>query len=129
MTACTRERLPILSNTELHGILLSSWKEAMAWQVGRYVIMPDHIHLFCQASDLSVSLETWMRYWKGLVRKRWSGSHQGPMWQSRHWDTRMRSQEQYASKWAYVRENPVRAGLVEAPEEWPFAGELTKLEF
>ena len=38
-------------------------------------------------------------------------------WQSDHWDTRLRSGESYDAKWEYVRNNPVRAGLVKTAEE------------
>jgi hypothetical protein len=31
------------------------------------------------------------------------------------------------AKWNYVRENPVRAGLVKA-EDWPYAGEIISIE-
>ena len=39
-------------------------------------------------------------------------------------DHLLRSEESYAQKWDYVRENPVRAQLVERVEDWPYAGEL-----
>ena len=39
-------------------------------------------------------------------------------------DHLLRSEESYAQKWDYVRENPVRAGLVKNVEDWPYAGEL-----
>jgi hypothetical protein len=42
-------------------------------------------------------------------------------------DTQMRAGEQYSVKWDYVRHNPVRAGLCQAPGEWPFQGELNAL--
>jgi len=41
----------------------------------------------------------------------------------------MRSSESYAEKWAYVRMNPVRAGLVEDVDEWKFEGELETIYF
>src|SRR5256885_6005252 len=31
--------------------ILNAWKTADHWLVGRYVIMPDHIHLFCAPVD------------------------------------------------------------------------------
>jgi len=34
-----------------------------------------------------------------------------------------------SKKWLYVRENPVRAGLVRSAEDWPYAGELNDLTF
>ena len=33
---------------------------------------------------------------------------------------RLRDAESYAQKWQYVRENPVRQGLVERAEDWPY---------
>ena len=38
------------------------------------------------------------------------------------------SAESRAGKWEYVRENPVRAGLVARAEDWPFAAGLTLSE-
>jgi len=29
----------------------------------------------------------------------------------------------------YVRDNPVRAGLVRSAEDWPYAGEIAKLPY
>jgi putative transposase len=33
----------------------------------------------------------------------------------------------YDKKWEYVRQNPVRAGLVAEPDDWPHRGELQTL--
>jgi len=32
--------------------------------VGRYVVMPDHIHLFAAPGELQEPLENWIRFWK-----------------------------------------------------------------
>jgi len=37
--------------------------------------------------------------------------------------------ESYSEKWNYVRENPVRAGLVNTADEWKFMGEIFRLEY
>ena len=39
-------------------------------------------------------------------------------------DDLLRSAESYGQKWNYVRENPIRAGLVKKAEDWPYAGEI-----
>jgi REP element-mobilizing transposase RayT len=70
ITVCTKNRQPWLAAPEVHEILISIWKEATAWLVGRYVIMPDHIHLFASPRDETVSLESWVRYWKSQFSKR-----------------------------------------------------------
>ena len=51
-----------------------------------------------------------------------------PVWQRRFFDHVLRSDESYAQKWNYVRENPVRAGLVTNAEDWPYAGEIITIE-
>jgi len=47
LTVCTKRRKPILATPAVHELLRASWREARLWLVGRYVIMPDHLHLFC----------------------------------------------------------------------------------
>jgi hypothetical protein len=43
-------------------------------------------------------------------------------------DHLLRSDESYAEKWNYVRENPVRAGLAQSGEDWPYAGEIVVID-
>jgi hypothetical protein len=45
-------------------------------------------------------------------------------WQPNCWDTQMRSVEHFRERWEYVRQNPVRAGLVARPDDWPWQGEM-----
>ncbi|MBN1269698.1 MAG: hypothetical protein JXB04_08935, partial [Kiritimatiellae bacterium] len=48
----------------------------------------------------------------------------GEIWQRDVWDTQMRDYAHYVEKCAYVERNPVRRGLVQRPEDWPYRGEL-----
>lgn len=140
LTVCTKDRRPWLDNSGVHELLRAVWADAKAWLVGRYVLMPDHVHLFCapneegsagaspsQADPSLPPLDNWVRYWKSQFSKR----DQRPQhrWQADHWDTRLRHDESYEAKWEYVRNNPVRAGLVVCPEDWPYSGELHVLHW
>jgi putative transposase len=127
VTVCTRDRLPWLATEENHGRLRDVWEQAQAWLVGRYVLMPDHLHLFAAPGSLELPLDTWVRYWKSLFTKVHREGFRN--WQTDHWDTRLRSEESYEEKWWYVRNNPVRAGLVARAEEWPLQGELNRLDW
>jgi putative transposase len=94
--------------------------------VGRYVLMPDHAHLFV-AGPQEFKLEAWVR-----MLKLWlSGAIHAPRphWQEGVFDHLIRNNESYAEKWEYVRLNPVTAGLVARSEEWPFQGEINALPF
>ena len=96
--------------------------------VGRYVIMPDHIHLFVTGPD-DFGLGRWIGLLKQILRKNIPCSSRGePVWQRGFFDHVLRSEESYAQKWNYVRENPVRAGLVTNPADWPYAGEIITID-
>ena len=93
--------------------------------VGRYVIMPDHIHLFVRG-NLDFSLVQWVRILKGSLSKEILVPL--PHWQHGFFDHLIRHSESYAQKREYVRLNPVRAGLVSNCDEWPWQGEIVRLE-
>jgi hypothetical protein len=50
------------------------------------------------------------------------------MWQPGFFDHVLRSDESYSQKWNYVRENPLRAGLARTADDWPFQGEICRIE-
>jgi putative transposase len=134
VTTCARQRRPIFANPRTAEILRDELVSAHArhgWSVGHYVVMPDHLHFFC-ASDGSgdaASLSRFVGAFKQWTAKRMiAAGAQGPIWQPQFFDHLLRSNESYANKWAYVVENPVRAGIVARRDEWPYAGEIAPLE-
>ena len=69
LTVCTKRRKPILANPETHELLRGAWRDARSWLVGRYVVMPDHIHLFCAPEESERQpLLQWVKYWKSQRR-------------------------------------------------------------
>ena len=126
VTVCTKNRQGWLADQAVHDLLVNVWRGASAWAVGRYVLMPDHLHLYAGMAE-EVPLDNWVRYWKSQFTKRHGvSSHR---WQTDHWDRRARSAEEYEDGWNYMNWNPVRAGLVEAPEQWPFSGTIHDLRW
>ena len=108
--------------------LVDAWLEADTWLVGRYVVMPDHIHLFCAPGVSEYpSVKKWVEYWKSVSASTWPHPEDGKLWQRDCWDRQLRTGDSYDEKWEYVRRNPVRAGLVTDPDDWPWQGELNKL--
>ena len=75
LTLCTRQRKPLLANDEAAELLLEAWKAANFWRVGRYVIMPDHIHLFCAPNTFPPrTLGKWIEFWRNHVTRAWPTS-------------------------------------------------------
>jgi putative transposase len=90
--------------------------------------MPEHIHVFVGDGNLArYRLENWVASWKSFVSRRWPEVSEKPIWQRNFWDRQIRSSDEYDQKWLYVRNNPVRHGLVESPDDWPFQGAINIL--
>lgn len=132
ITTCTHRRARVLATDSAHAICTEVWENARTrygWYVGRYVLMPDHVHFFCASEPDAKPLDAFIGKWKEWTAKylhRRSGVA-APLWQEGFFDHLLRSSESYAGKWEYVRQNPVRAGLVANPEAWLHQGCLTDL--
>jgi REP element-mobilizing transposase RayT len=93
--------------------------------------MPDHLHFFVQG-DPNFDLGLWLRELKRVVATAVGGgrnqvnsvSSRRCFWQRGFFDHVIRNTESYAQKWDYVRENPVRGGLVTNSGDWIFQGEI-----
>jgi REP-associated tyrosine transposase len=92
--------------------------------LGRYIIMPDHVHLFVRGGpDFTLSS------WVGGLKRAMSVAVKSPrLWQPGFFDHVLRSDESYADKWNYVRDNPVRAGLVQTADDWRYQGEIATID-
>jgi len=81
LTVCTRHRKALLANDEAAQLMVESWQTANFWRVGRYVIMPDHIHLFCAPNTFPPQpLKKWIEYWRNQVTRAWPDRTQVPIW-------------------------------------------------
>ena len=70
LTVCAAKRRPVLSNSKMHELLAKAWTRSSDWLVGRHMIMPDHIHLFCSTAGFDAkNVKNWAAYWKGLVSR------------------------------------------------------------
>ncbi len=81
------------------------------------LLMPDHLHAIMNFSSevgMQKSLTDWKRY---------TCVHGGIDWQRDFFDHRLRKDESYVEKAHYIRMNPIRAGLIESPEAWPYVWE------
>jgi REP element-mobilizing transposase RayT len=90
------------------------------------VIMPDHVHLLFtalrDADGWTFALPEILRAIKGTSARginKLSGS-KGPVWQDESFDPVLRGDESLRETIDYIRQNPVRKGLVQRPEDYPW---------
>ncbi|MFA5689431.1 MAG: transposase [Kiritimatiellales bacterium] len=81
------------------------------------LFMPDHLHAiisFAREPGMQKSIKNWKHYTKRAY---------GINWQRDFFDHRMRATDSYIEKAGYIRMNPVRAGFVQSPADWPYVWE------
>lgn len=130
VTFCTMYRQPLLANAQVHAAFRNYCEIGVAERnvaVGRYVIMPDHIHLFV-SGDASLDLGLWVRGLKRVLGNAIAAQSRGSLRRPGFFDHLMRNSESYTQKWEYVCENPVRAGLVARAEDWSYQGEIVFID-
>ena len=83
------------------------------------MIMPDHIHLLTAPLDREFECCCFSKMIQALVNESY-GLREEWRWQPGGFDRLLRTSESIHEKWNYIRENPVRAGLVAHWKEWPY---------
>ena len=132
VTFNTHERRRFLARQEVHETFCRFCLKAQEHDiaVGRYVIMPDHLHLFVAFPIAGIALPNWIQSLRAVMGKELLRLEiHKPHWQEGFFDHLLCSHESYAQKWDYVRLNPVRAKLCATPEAWPYQGEIVSIRF
>ena len=83
-----------------------------------FVVMPDHFHLLITPSP-QISLERAVQFIKGGFSFRLKSSF--PVWQPSFTNHRIRDARDVDQHRDYIYMNPVRARLVQRPEDYPFS--------
>jgi len=101
---------------------LTYYRRQGKWLLFAYCLMPDHLHLLVTPEggvNLSIVLG---QYESFVTRSAWGYGIVGALWQRSFHDHILRKQEAAAEVVAYILNNPVRGGLVEQWEDWPWCG-------
>lgn len=96
-----------------------------------WVVMPSHFHwLFRPLDEWAATLppdrssrEVIMHSIKSFTAHRCNQLlfRTGPFWQQESFDHCVRDEQELERIFDYIEQNPVKAGLCERPEEWPFS--------
>jgi putative transposase len=121
----TWERRPIFLSDRAAGLFLETlfgYRDRGIFQLYEFVVMPDHIHMIL-APRPTVSLERAMQFIKGGYSYRLTKTIGSRMevWHRSFTNHRIRDDADYEKHRNYVRMNPVRAGLVERPQDYLYS--------
>lgn len=90
------------------------------------VIMPNHVHLLLlplrDSEGWPFALVDILQCLKSATAHRINKQlqHSGPVWEEESFDHVLQSDESLKEKCEYIRQNPVKAGLVRRPEDYPW---------
>jgi len=91
-------------------------------------LMPDHLHVLLSPGDSRVAVSDWLRRFKSYTANRFvARGGNSPLWQGSAHDHVCRKGETAERVLAYIIDNPVRSGLVECWQDWPWTRVFIKL--
>jgi putative transposase len=128
LTFCCHRRLPRFQNPAAVELVMLQIRRAACdeqFVIPAYCFMSDHLHLLIEATaDQSNGLKfiAKAKQLSGFYYKKHYGQ---TLWQRYGYEHILRDDEKTRVVARYIFENPVRAGLVRAPEEYPFIGSDT----
>ena len=100
---------------QLHAISEIGCCDCLCW-----VVMPDHIHFLIQLQDLPLSRVIQRFKSRSAVQLNRDCGANGRFWSRGYWDHALRKDESIKDVSDYIIYNPVRAGIVQRPAEYPF---------
>jgi putative transposase len=125
LTLCANERRKMLADTLLVERLIPILRAtggSHSFNVNAYCFMPDHLHLIVLGQSDSASLPRFMQAFKSLAARETRKLGIAKPWQKGFYDHVLSDGESLDAASLYAFLNPVRAGLVQRAEEWPFSG-------
>jgi putative transposase len=90
-----------------------------------YCLMPDHVHLLLEGLDPASDVLQFMKAVKTKTSAPFQKKMRQPLWQKKFYDHILRHSDSPGDVAWYIWMNPVRAGICQHPNEYPFLGSFT----
>ena len=125
VTSSTAGKRRLLQSDAMATLLIEvlyKYRQATQYLLHEFVIMPNHVHLIL-TTPADITLERAMQFIKGNSSFR-AGKELGlslGMWQRGFGDHRILNAPDFRRHRDYVRNNPVKASLVQTADQYPFS--------
>jgi putative transposase len=134
ITFCIESRKPVLANAQAWDLCRAVFEKLDKWRILSAIAMPDHLHILVAPASRDACISDFSKWFKRWFNEAYRTSNRGSAvlegaamdcrWQEGCFDRLLRSDESLSEKWEYLLQNPVRAGLVEQSENWPYQFEF-----
>ncbi len=107
--------------------VLRCYVSAERFKIHDFVVMPDHFHLLITVKE-NITIEKAVQLIKGnfSYRAKKELAFRGELWQRGFSDERVWDRESFLKHRSYIDNNPVKAGLVDSPEKYPYCSAYLK---
>ncbi len=135
-TVVTHQRRKFLCRPANVSLLREAFRNVMAehpFQIDAVVLLPDHLHCIWTLPAGDNNFSTRWRLIKGYFTRGCDPIYQGvaspsrqkkqeqAIWQRRFWEHQIRDERDFTQHVEYIHYNPVKHGLVKAPNDWPYS--------
>ncbi|AZD18010.1 transposase [Pseudomonas chlororaphis] len=122
ITVVTHQRRPLFHDFRVGRLMVDQLKQvdeadhvrSLAW-----VVMPDHLHWLFELRDRSLGKVMCRFKSRSSLQINQHFGCQGRLWQKGYHDRALRKEEDLKAIARYIILNPVRAGLVQRPGDYP----------
>ncbi len=122
ITAATFQKHSLFQTDRMANLfldVLSSYRSQQKYLLHEFVLMPNHFHLLITPT---ITLERALQLIKGgfSFRAKRELGFVGEIWEKSFHDRRVRDWQEYCALRHYIHLNPIRKGLAEKAEQYPY---------
>jgi REP element-mobilizing transposase RayT len=126
LTASTYENAHLIKSDQRKAEWRDAFHEAAKiyqWQIIAWVVLDNHYHAIVRSPQNAAALSKCTSSYHKFTARKWNNednSNGRQVW-CNYWDTCIRSERDYYNRIRYVFWNPVKHGLAEKPQDYPFS--------
>ena len=125
LTFCTRNRRRVFFDEVIVSMTMLEFRQAAnreEFAILAFCVMPDHSHLLVEGATDRSDLRRFVKSAKQQSGAAYALRRAEPLWQEGYYERVLRRDEDVRDIARYILWNPVRAGLVRTPVEYPYIG-------
>jgi REP element-mobilizing transposase RayT len=125
LTFCTRDRRPTFHDAHVVALVIAQIRRTACgsgFVILAYCVMPDHAHLLVEGTSASADLREFVKRAKQASGQAYARAARRPLWQEGYYERIVRPGDDARRLVRYIVDNPVRAGLVRVPADYPYLG-------